>query len=141
MVIVPTFTGRSTAGSTESTTPPRRATTVTPESIATERSIPVPTSGASVRKTGRLVIVEEDNLTGGWAAWVAAGSMGLIGHPLRAGLTWLLMAGMLLAALSPGKHRDRPRLRNDWPRADVVWGPRYALILIGTALAVAMSPS
>jgi pyruvate/2-oxoglutarate/acetoin dehydrogenase E1 component len=27
---------------------------------------------ASVRKTGRLVIVEEDNLTGGWAAEVAA---------------------------------------------------------------------
>ena len=27
---------------------------------------------ASVRKTGRLVIVEEDNLTGGWAAEIAA---------------------------------------------------------------------
>jgi pyruvate/2-oxoglutarate/acetoin dehydrogenase E1 component len=27
---------------------------------------------ASVRKTGRLVIVEEDNLTGGWAADIAA---------------------------------------------------------------------
>jgi len=27
---------------------------------------------ASVRKTGRLVIVEEDNLTGGWAAGIAA---------------------------------------------------------------------
>jgi pyruvate dehydrogenase E1 component beta subunit len=26
----------------------------------------------SVRKTGRLVIVEEDNLTGGWAADIAA---------------------------------------------------------------------
>ena len=38
--------------STESTTPPRLATTVTPESIATGRSMPVPTSGASVRKVG-----------------------------------------------------------------------------------------
>ena len=27
---------------------------------------------ASVRKTGRLVIAEEDNLTGGWAAEIAA---------------------------------------------------------------------
>src|ERR1700759_140074 len=36
--------------STESTLPPRRATTVTPESIATARSMPVPTSGASERR-------------------------------------------------------------------------------------------
>ena len=38
--------------STCSTTPSRRATTVTPESRATTRSIPVPTSGASVRSRG-----------------------------------------------------------------------------------------
>ena len=34
--------------STESTIPPRLAMTVTPESTATARSIPVPTSGVSV---------------------------------------------------------------------------------------------
>jgi len=38
--------------STESTVPPRRLTTVTPESIATGRSIPVPTSGVSERSVG-----------------------------------------------------------------------------------------
>ena len=38
--------------STESTAPPRRATTVTPESMATARSMPVPTSGVSDRKVG-----------------------------------------------------------------------------------------
>ncbi len=38
--------------STESTVPPRRATTVTPESIATGRSMPVPTSGVSERRVG-----------------------------------------------------------------------------------------
>ena len=38
--------------STESTTPPRRAMTVTPESIATGRSMPVPTSGVSERSVG-----------------------------------------------------------------------------------------
>ena len=38
--------------STESTVPPRRATTVTPESTATARSMPVPTSGVSVRSVG-----------------------------------------------------------------------------------------
>ena len=38
--------------STESTMPPRRATTVTPESIATARSMPVPTSGVSERSVG-----------------------------------------------------------------------------------------
>ena len=38
--------------STESTTPPRRATTVTPESMATGRSMPVPTSGVSARSVG-----------------------------------------------------------------------------------------
>jgi hypothetical protein len=38
--------------STESTLPPRRATTVTPESMATARSMPVPTSGVSDRKVG-----------------------------------------------------------------------------------------
>src|SRR5947207_620255 len=40
------------AESTCSTTPSRRATTVTPESRATTRSMPVPTSGASVRRSG-----------------------------------------------------------------------------------------
>ena len=38
--------------STESTTPPRLATTVTPESMATARSMPVPTSGVSARSVG-----------------------------------------------------------------------------------------
>src|SRR5439155_1507681 len=38
--------------STCSTTPSRRATTVTPESRATTRSMPVPTSGASVLSSG-----------------------------------------------------------------------------------------
>ena len=38
--------------STESTTPPRLATTVTPESMATGRSMPVPTSGTSARSVG-----------------------------------------------------------------------------------------
>ena len=38
--------------STESTAPPRLATTVTPESIATGRSMPVPTSGVSERSVG-----------------------------------------------------------------------------------------
>ena len=38
--------------STESTLPPRRAMTVTPESTATARSMPVPTSGVSVRSVG-----------------------------------------------------------------------------------------
>ena len=38
--------------STCSTTPSRRATTVTPESRATTGSMPVPTSGASVRSSG-----------------------------------------------------------------------------------------
>jgi hypothetical protein len=38
--------------STESTTPPRLATTVTPESMATGRSMPVPTSGVSERRVG-----------------------------------------------------------------------------------------
>ena len=38
--------------STESTRPPRLATTVTPESMATGRSMPVPTSGVSARSVG-----------------------------------------------------------------------------------------
>ncbi len=38
--------------STESTTPPRRAETMTPESCATTRSIPVPTIGFSARNVG-----------------------------------------------------------------------------------------
>ena len=38
--------------STESTRPPRRASTVTPESMATMRSIPVPTNGFSARTVG-----------------------------------------------------------------------------------------
>ena len=38
--------------STDSTTPSRLATTVTPESRATTASMPVPTSGASVRSSG-----------------------------------------------------------------------------------------
>ncbi len=38
--------------STESTWPPRLATTVTPESMATGRSMPVPTSGVSERSVG-----------------------------------------------------------------------------------------
>ena len=38
--------------STESTAPPRRATTVTPESMATGRSMPVPTSGVCERSVG-----------------------------------------------------------------------------------------
>ena len=38
--------------STESTLPPRRATTVTPESMATARSMPVPTSGVSDLRVG-----------------------------------------------------------------------------------------
>jgi hypothetical protein len=38
--------------STESTLPPRRATTVTPESMATARSMPVPTSGVCDRRVG-----------------------------------------------------------------------------------------
>ena len=40
------------AASTDSTTPSRLATTVTPESRATTASMPVPTSGASVRSSG-----------------------------------------------------------------------------------------
>ena len=40
------------AASTDSTTPSRLATTVTPESRATMASMPVPTSGASVRRSG-----------------------------------------------------------------------------------------
>src|SRR5256885_30495 len=53
----PSCEGRSAlttmrAESTCSTTPSRRATTVTPESRATTRSMPVPTSGASVRRRG-----------------------------------------------------------------------------------------
>jgi hypothetical protein len=38
--------------STLSTTPERRATAHTPESTATQRSIPVPTKGASVEISG-----------------------------------------------------------------------------------------
>ena len=38
--------------STESTMPPRLPTTVTPESMATGRSMPVPTSGVSERSVG-----------------------------------------------------------------------------------------
>ena len=38
--------------STESTRPPRLAMTQTPESRATWRSMPVPTSGVSVRMVG-----------------------------------------------------------------------------------------
>ena len=38
--------------STESTAPPRRAMTATPESIATVRSMPVPTSGVDERSVG-----------------------------------------------------------------------------------------
>ena len=38
--------------STESTVPPRLAITVTPESTATARSMPVPTNGVSVRSVG-----------------------------------------------------------------------------------------
>jgi hypothetical protein len=38
--------------STESTVPPRFDTTVTPESTATARSMPVPTSGVSERSVG-----------------------------------------------------------------------------------------
>ncbi len=40
------------AASTESTSPPRLAITVTPESTATVRSMPVPTSGFSARSVG-----------------------------------------------------------------------------------------
>ena len=38
--------------STASTTPPRSATTAVPESLATVRSMPVPTSGLSARSVG-----------------------------------------------------------------------------------------
>jgi pyruvate dehydrogenase E1 component beta subunit len=42
---------------------------------------------ASVRKTGRLVIAEEDNLTGGWGAEVAAivadACLGYLEAPIR----------------------------------------------------------
>src|SRR2546426_635109 len=53
----PSWDGRSAfttmrVESTCSTTPSRRATTVTPESRATTRSMPVPTRGASVRRRG-----------------------------------------------------------------------------------------
>jgi hypothetical protein len=40
------------AASTCSITPPRRALTITPESRATARSMPVPTSGFWVRRVG-----------------------------------------------------------------------------------------
>ena len=64
--------------STESTAPPRLATTVTPESMATGRSMPVPTSGVfgaqrrhrlalhvrAHERAVRVVVLEERNQRG-----------------------------------------------------------------------------
>ncbi len=77
------------------------------------------------------------------AAWMAAGSIGLTGHALRAGLTWLAMGGVLLAVLRRGRHRDCPgwRFRPSGSRA--AWGLSFCTmaVLCGTAVAVAMTAS
>jgi len=57
-------------------------------------------------------------------AWLAAGSMGLLAHPLRHALTWLSMAVMLVAAWPQGR------------RAWKDWGTLAAAILAGVILSV-----
>ena len=77
------------------------------------------------------------------AAWIAAGSVGLMGHPLRAGLTWLALGGVLLAAVRPGRHRGRRGLGLPWMGGRVIGGPSLALLAVlgVTALAVVLAAS
>jgi hypothetical protein len=76
-------------------------------------------------------------------AWMAAGSIGLTGHALRAGLTWLAMGGVLLAALRPGRHRDCPGFRFRMFGSRAACGLSFCTMAVfcGTAVAVVMTAS
>ena len=50
---------------------------------------------ASRAPSGRVAVAA---LAGMAAAWFAAGSTGLLSHPLRNGLTWLALAVVVLAS-------------------------------------------
>ena len=81
----------------------------------------MPSGGPPTAPSPRAVVAVMAGMIG---AWLAAGSMGLLAHPLRHALTWLSMAVMLVAGWPQGR------------RAWKEWGILAAAILAGLILTV-----
>jgi hypothetical protein len=81
----------------------------------------MPPGEAATAPSPRAVVAAVAGLL---AAWIGAGSMGLLAHPLRHALTWLAAAALLVAGWPQG--------RREWKE----WGIMAAAILAGLILTV-----
>lgn len=98
---------------------PRKASPISPAS-GTVDPLPLPNTGGRV---SRHVLIA--TIAAMAAAWIAAGSTGLLGHGLRHALTWVALAIVIAAGWPDHRHR----------------AIRVAILVAGTALAVIMNAS